>query len=92
MNSGLDAGQHEFLLQAPTGSGKTEVMMRVAVSAALASGGYAVIIAPTRDLVRQHVTYFTERLEDTGLVIGQLHAGVSPGERKSVMAGIEAGT
>jgi hypothetical protein len=25
-----------------------------------------VILAPTRDLIRQHVTYFTERLAGTG--------------------------
>ena len=65
---GLDAGDFEFLLKAPTGSGKTEVLMRVAVDTVLATdGGYCVILAPTRDLIRQHVTYFTDRLAGTGL-------------------------
>lgn len=92
LTNGLAEGRFEFLLRAPTGSGKTEVFMRVAVETALATGGYVCIIAPTRDLVRQHVTYFTERLEETGLGIGQLHAGVPPGERKNVLAGIEKGS
>ena len=66
---GLAAGTFEFLLKAPTGSGKTEVMMRVALGEALRAGGYVCLIAPTRDLVRQDCTYFRERLEDTGLGI-----------------------
>lgn len=90
--SGLEAGRFEFLLRAPTGSGKTEVLMRVAVATALKTGGYVCLIAPTRDLVRQHVTYFTERLEGTGLGVGSLHSGAAPGERKAVVDGIEAGT
>ncbi|HXP93290.1 MAG TPA: DEAD/DEAH box helicase family protein, partial [Candidatus Binatia bacterium] len=51
--SGLENGTFEFLFRAPTGSGKTEVLMRVAVDTALKSGGYVCIVAPTRDLVRQ---------------------------------------
>jgi RecG-like helicase len=90
--SGLEQGRYEFLLRAPTGSGKTEVFMRVAVDAVLRSGGYACIVAPTRDLVRQHVTYFTERLAGTGLSVGQLHSGASPAERKAVIAGVESGS
>ena len=42
-------------------------MLRVAVDTILAGDGYVVILAPTRDLIRQHVTYFTDRLEGTGL-------------------------
>ncbi len=90
--SGLDGGKFEYLFRAPTGSGKTEVLMRVAVDAALKSGGYVCLIAPTRDLVRQHITYFTERLAGTGLGIGALHAGASPAERKDVMTGIADGS
>ncbi|MBV8750761.1 MAG: DEAD/DEAH box helicase, partial [Candidatus Eremiobacteraeota bacterium] len=82
----------EFLLKAPTGSGKTEVMLRVAVDTVLETGGHVVILAPTRDLIRQHVTYFTERLEGTGIGVGQIHGGASPGERRAVEAGIDDGT
>jgi RecG-like helicase len=90
--TGLDEGQFEFLLKAPTGSGKTEVMLRVAVDTIMKTVGYVVILAPTRDLIRQHVTYFTERLEGTGIGVGQIHGGAAPGERRAVEAGIESGT
>ena len=92
ITAGLDDGEFEFLLKAPTGSGKTEVMLRVAVDTILQTGGYVVILAPTRDLIRQHVTYFTERLEGTGIGVGQIHGGAAPGERRTVEAGIEDGS
>ncbi len=92
ITAGLDGGTFEFLLKAPTGSGKTEVMLRVAVDTILATGGYVVILAPTRDLIRQHVTYFTDRLSGTGIGVGQIHGGAAPGDRRAVEAGIENGT
>jgi transcription-repair coupling factor (superfamily II helicase) len=92
ITAGLDGGTFEFLLKAPTGSGKTEVMLRVAVDTILATGGYAVILAPTRDLIRQHVTYFSDRLEGTGIGVGQIHGGAAPGDRRAVEVGIENGT
>ncbi len=88
---GLDDGKYEFLLKAPTGSGKTEVMLRVAVDTILETGGYIVVIAPTRDLIRQHVTYFTERLAGTGIGVGQIHGGAAPGERRDDEAGLRDG-
>src|SRR5580658_2110964 len=87
---GLESGVLEHLLHAPTGSGKTEVLMRVALRRVL-EGGYAVIIAPTRDLVRQHVAYFSERLESTGLHIAEIHGGVSPAQRRASEAAVHAG-
>ena len=92
ITQGLDDGTFEFLLKAPTGSGKTEVMMRVAVDTVLATGGYVVIIAPTRDLIRQHVTYLTDRLEGTGIGVGSIHGGASPAERKAVDTGLADGS
>jgi len=92
ITAALDDGAFEFLLKAPTGSGKTEVMLRVAVDTILATGGYVVILAPTRDLIRQHVTYFTERLQGTGIGVGQIHGGAAPAERRAVEAGIENGS
>src|SRR5579872_192513 len=82
ITGGLKRGRCEFLLHAPTGSGKTEVLMRVALRAILDTGSYVVVIAPTRDLVRQHVAYFHERFAGTGLRVAELHGGVSPAERK----------
>ncbi len=87
---GLGNGVFEHLLHAPTGSGKTEVLMRVALRRVL-EGGYAVIIAPTRDLVRQHVAYFSERLDGTGLRIAEIHGGVSPAERRAAEVAVRAG-
>jgi len=88
----LAGGAFEFLLKAPTGSGKTEVMFRVAVTEALRSGGYVCVVAPTRDLVRQDCTYFRDRLEGTGLEVGEVHGGISPGERRAMIDGLENGT
>ncbi len=90
--AGLDDGAWEFLLKAPTGSGKTEVMLRVAVDTILETGGHVVIIAPTRDLIRQHITYFTERLAGTGIGVGQIHGGASPGERREVEGALADGS
>jgi len=92
LSNGLTEGRFEQLLKAPTGSGKTEVLMRFGVEVALRTGGYVVIIAPTRDLVRQHFTYFSERLEGTGLCVAQVHSGVSPQERSEMQRGLADGS
>lgn len=92
ITGGLGRGDFEFLLKAPTGSGKTEVMLRVAVSEALRSGGYVCLVAPTRDLVRQDCTYFRDRLADTGLEVGEVHAGVTAEERHAVVEGVRDGS
>ncbi len=91
IGAGLAAGDFEFLLKAPTGSGKTEVMMRVALGEVLRTGGYACLIAPTRDLVRQDCTYFRDRLAETGLQIGEIHGGIAPGERRDTIEGVRNG-
>lgn len=92
ITSRLAEGEFEFLLKAPTGSGKTEVMLRVALAEALRSGGYVVLVAPTRDLVRQDCTYFRDRLEGTGLAVGEIHGGISPGERRAMLSALHAGS
>jgi RecG-like helicase len=66
-------------------------MLRAAVTEALRSGGYVCVVAPTRDLVRQDCTYFRDRLDGTGLEVGELHAGVTSGERNDVIAGARDG-
>lgn len=87
---GLESGHYEHLLQAPTGSGKTEVLLRVALRTVV-EGGYVVVIAPTRDLVRQHVTYFRDRLDGTGLHLAEIHSGVLPAQRREAEAAVRAG-
>jgi len=67
-------------------------MLRVAVDTILSGDGYVVILAPTRDLIRQHVTYFTERLEGTGLGVGQIHGGAAPEDRKAAELGLADGS
>jgi transcription-repair coupling factor (superfamily II helicase) len=67
-------------------------MMRVAVAEALRSGGYVCLVAPTRDLVRQDCTYFRDRLEGTGLGVGEFHSGISPEERRDALEGIRDGS
>jgi len=84
----LGSGEFEFLLKAPTGSGKTEVMTRVAIAEALRTGGYVCVVAPTRDLVRQDCTYFRERLDGTGLGVSEIHGGISPAERRGLAQGL----
>lgn len=70
-----------MLLVAPTGAGKTEVLLRVALDQHLATGHATVIIAPTRDLSRQHFQYFTDRLDGTGIEVVEIHSGVPPSKR-----------
>ncbi len=57
-------------------------MLRVAVDTMLKEESYVCLIAPTRDLVRQHVAYFEIRLAGTPLGVAQVHGGMSPAERK----------
>jgi RecG-like helicase len=91
ITAGLEAGEFEFLLKAPTGSGKTEVMLRVALFEALRTGGYICLVAPTRDLVRQDCTYFRDRLEGTGLGVAEIHGGISPAERRHILDQLQSG-
>lgn len=92
ITEGLAEGRFEFLLKAPTGSGKTEVMVRVAIAEALRTGGYVCLVAPTRDLVRQDCTYFRDRLAGTGLEVGEIHAGVTADERREALEGLRDGS
>ena len=78
LNDMLSRGRRRLLMVAPTGAGKTEVLLRVAVDRHLNTGRATVIIAPTRDLSRQHFQYFTDRLESTGVRVAEIHSGVPP--------------
>lgn len=77
----LDRGKRRMLLVAPTGAGKTEVMMRLALDQHIATDRATVIIAPTRDLSRQHYQYLTDRLYKTGIEVVEIHSGVPPAKR-----------
>ncbi len=74
----LEAGTfHPLLLYGVTGSGKTEVYLRV-VEQALALGKGAVILVPEISLTPQLVGRFHQRL---GREMALLHSGLAPGER-----------
>ncbi|MGE0493468.1 MAG: helicase-related protein [Vulcanimicrobiota bacterium] len=85
INKMVADGKKRILLKAPTGAGKTEVFLRVSVTQALEQGGHVVLLIPTRDLARQQHQYFSDRLADTGLAADQMHGGVPPRTRRSII-------
>jgi RecG-like helicase len=91
VGSRLTEGKDRILLKAPTGSGKTEVSLRVAVQRALDTGRHVVMLAPTRDLARQQHMYFADRLAETGLECVQMHAGIPPRDRQRSLDQLLAG-
>lgn len=87
----LGEGKKRILLKAPTGSGKTEVSLRVALTTILEGGKHAVMLVPTRDLARQQHGYFEARLLDTGVEGVQMHAGIPPRVRQKAMEDLSEG-
>ncbi len=73
----LQAGQGKYLLHGVTGSGKTEVFIRL-VRHVLAMGKAAIILVPEIALTPQMVSWFRARFGDTAAV---LHSRLSAGER-----------
>jgi RecG-like helicase len=82
-------GARSALLHAPTGAGKTAVEFRLAVAEFLRRQAPVIVLVPTRDLLRQHVAYFKNRLAGTPLAVGELHGGVAPRDRETVVARLE---
>lgn len=73
----LHAGRGKYLLHGVTGSGKTEVFIRL-VRHVLAMGKSAIILVPEIALTPQMVSWFRARFGDTAAV---LHSRLSAGER-----------
>ena len=73
----LQAGRGKYLLHGVTGSGKTEVFIRL-VRHVLAMGKSAIILVPEIALTPQMVSWFRARFGDTAAV---LHSRLSAGER-----------
>lgn len=73
----LRAGRGKYLLHGVTGSGKTEVFIRL-VRHVLAMGRSAIILVPEIALTPQMVSWFRGRFGDTAAV---LHSRLSAGER-----------
>lgn len=77
MRPSLDAGTGRFLLHGVTGSGKTEVFIRL-VRRTLENGRSAMILVPEIALTPQMVAWFRARF---GAVAAVLHSRLSAGER-----------
>ncbi len=73
----LHAGRGRYLLHGVTGSGKTEVFIRL-VRQVLAMGRSAIILVPEIALTPQMVSWFRARFGNTAAV---LHSRLSAGER-----------
>jgi primosomal protein N' (replication factor Y) len=68
------------LLHGVTGSGKTEIYLRL-IEAVLAKGKQALVLVPEIALTPQLVGRFRARFSDRGVSIAVLHSGLSDGER-----------
>ncbi|MBE0500347.1 MAG: primosomal protein N' [Desulfuromonadales bacterium] len=68
------------LLHGVTGSGKTEIYLRL-IEAVLANNKQALVLVPEIALTPQLVGRFRARFSDRGVSIAVLHSGLSDGER-----------
>ena len=73
----LESGGGDVLVHGVTGSGKTEVYLRV-IERALELGRGAIVLVPEIALTPQAATRFTARF---GATVAVLHSGLSPGRR-----------
>ncbi|MBK5103993.1 MAG: primosomal protein N' [Burkholderiales bacterium] len=71
-------GYGVFLLHGITGSGKTEIYLRL-IASALAAGRQALVLVPEINLTPRLTQEFSERFPDAPLV--SLHSGLAGGER-----------
>jgi primosomal protein N' (replication factor Y) (superfamily II helicase) len=83
----LDGGGGDVLVHGVTGSGKTEVYLRV-IDAALARGRGAIVLVPEIALTPQTAARFTARF---GPTVAVLHSGISPARRGAEHSRIAAG-
>jgi len=77
LKAAMDAGGGRFLLHGVTGSGKTEVYIRL-IREAFARGRNAIVLVPEIALTPQMVNWFRARFGDDAAV---LHSRLSAGER-----------
>ncbi len=79
---------HSFLLHGVTGSGKTEVYLRV-IEKAMAQGQQALLLVPEIALTSQLVAYFRSRIHQP---LAVWHSGLSPSERNEEWRRIKRGS
>lgn len=89
ISSAMDFGKSEtFLLHGVTGSGKTEVFLRI-IDYAINQGKTALVLVPEISLTPQMVSRFVARF---GKRIAVLHSGLSLGERYDQWCEIMSGS
>jgi len=74
------AASRPFLLYGVTGSGKTEIYLRV-IERCMAAGKGAIVLVPEIALTPQTVERFKSRFEHAGSEVAVLHSHLSDGER-----------
>jgi primosomal protein N' (replication factor Y) (superfamily II helicase) len=87
VDQALAEGAHEVLLHGVTGSGKTEVYLRV-IEQRLAQGGGAIVLVPEIALTPQTAARFQARFGET---VAVLHSALTPARRGLEHARIAAG-
>jgi primosomal protein N' (replication factor Y) len=87
LTAALPGGFASFLLQGITGSGKTEVYLRV-IAAARAAGRGALVLVPEIALTPQLAARFRARFGDD---VAVLHSGLPPRERLAAWRQLRAG-
>jgi ATP-dependent DNA helicase RecG len=78
------------LIQGDVGSGKTIVALMSALIA-IENNTQVAIVAPTEILAEQHFSTFSQWLPHLGLRCELLRSGISPSERKRILAELESG-
>ncbi|MBM3471181.1 MAG: transcription-repair coupling factor [Armatimonadetes bacterium] len=79
------------LVAGDVGYGKTEVALRAAFKAVM-DGRQVAVVVPTTVLAQQHFNVFCERFAPYPVTVELLSRFRSPGEQKTVLAGLAAGT
>jgi primosomal protein N' (replication factor Y) len=87
LSAGLASGFGTFVLQGITGSGKTEVYLRL-IALARAMGKGALVMVPEIALTPQLAARFRARFGDD---VAVLHSGLPPGERRQAWRRLRAG-
>jgi primosomal protein N' (replication factor Y) len=87
LNGALGNGYATFVLQGITGSGKTEVYLRVIAEARRAGKG-ALVLVPEIALTPQLAARFRARFGDD---VAVLHSALPPGERRAAWRRLRAG-
>ncbi len=85
------AATHEFgcfLLDGVTGSGKTEVYLRI-IAEVIAAGRQALVLVPEISLTPQTVSRFADRFGPGAVTV--MHSGLSAGERMNAWNGLSGG-